>query len=259
MKFFLGTHMPNWLEDRRFVDVPLFVSRRTLARMQAVPRSVTSWALDSGGFTELSMYGKWRTPSEQYVAEVRRFQSEVGRLQWAAPQDWMCEPIITQKTGLTVRQHQKRTVDNFLKLRDMAPDLPFVPVVQGWELSDYLRCVEMYEAAGVNLRAFKTVGVGTVCRRQATDEAAEIMRNLAGLGLKLHGFGFKTKGLLKVQRSMVSADSLAWSFAARMEDPLPGHDRPGPGRPLGHQACSNCPVFALRWRRKLLSKLKKGG
>jgi hypothetical protein len=43
-----------------------------------------------------------------------------------------------------------------------------------------------------------------------------------------------------------------------MSDPIPGHDVPGPGRPLGHQSCSNCPVFALRWRRALMSTLKKG-
>jgi len=52
--------------------------------------------------------------------------------------DWMSEPIMLAKTGLTVAVHQARTVANYLALRDLAPDLPFIPVLQGWRLDDYL-------------------------------------------------------------------------------------------------------------------------
>lgn len=256
MLFYLGTHRPNWLWDARFRNVPLFVSRRTIAPIKTLMRSKTRWALDSGGFTELSLFGKWKTPTKQYITEVRRIRDEVGKLDWAAPQDWMCEPIITQGTGLTVVEHQRRTVDNFLELRSLAPDLPFAPVLQGWKLTDYWRCEEMYDKAGVDLRKEKIVGVGTVCRRQGTAEAERIMRTLASDGLKLHGFGFKQRGVVRAGDAMASADSLAWSFAARMEPALPGHNKPGPGRPLGHNSCANCPVFALQWRRRLLSLLR---
>ncbi len=34
-----------------------------------------------------------------------RYRDEIGCLLWAAPQDWMCEPWITAKTGLTVAEH----------------------------------------------------------------------------------------------------------------------------------------------------------
>lgn len=257
MRFLLGTHRPQWLFEERFRDVPLFVSRRTLAPLRTLHRATTSWALDSGGFTELSLFGEWKTPLKQYVEEVRRIHREVGRLAWAAPQDWMCEPIITKKTGLTVAQHQRRTVQNFLDLRAAAPELPFAPVLQGWTLTDYWRCEEMYAAAGVDLLKEKIVGVGTVCRRQGTAEAERIMRTLASSGLRLHGFGFKTRGLVRAADAMASADSLAWSFSARMEEALPGHDRPGPGRPLGHKQCSNCGVYALLWRKKLLTMLRQ--
>jgi hypothetical protein len=43
----------------------------------------------------------------------------------------MCEPWITAKTGRTVAEHQRRTVDNLVRLRGLAPDLPIIPVVQG--------------------------------------------------------------------------------------------------------------------------------
>src|SRR5205807_2659774 len=111
------------------------------------------WALDSGGFTELRLHGGWLTTAAAYVAAVRRYRDEIGRLEWAAPMDWMCEPFMLAKTGLTVAEHQERTVANYLELRSLAPDLPFVPVLQGWSRDDYRRCATPYEKAGVDLAA----------------------------------------------------------------------------------------------------------
>jgi hypothetical protein len=91
--------------------------------------------------------------------------------------DWMCEPHMTAKTGLTVREHQQRTVENYLRLRDHGP---FIPVLQGWEPGEYLACVELYEQYGVDLTTLPLVGVGSVCRRQSDHEIGWIFRTLAG-------------------------------------------------------------------------------
>jgi hypothetical protein len=48
--------------------------------------------------------------------------------------------------------------------------------------------------------------------------------------------------------SVVSADSLAWSYGARRRPPLP--ECRG-----DHAHCQNCLRYALRWRRKLLDTL----
>jgi hypothetical protein len=254
--FYLGTHRPAWLADPRFRGVPLFVSRASLAGMRRLPRALTRWAADSGGFSELHLHGRWTITPAAYVDELRRYRDEIGRLAWAAPMDWMCEPEILAKTGKTVQQHQRNTVDNLLTLRALAPDLPVIPVLQGWSVVDYWRCQELYDKAGVDLAAEPLVGVGTVCRRQNTMQAGIILRTLAHDRLRLHGFGFKTLGLLDCADVLASADSLAWSFAARREPPLPGHDEPGPGRRAGHKHCNNCPEFALAWRENLLARLR---
>ncbi|MFJ6729632.1 hypothetical protein ACIQPQ_32515 [Streptomyces sp. NPDC091281] len=243
MRFFLGTHQPGWLAT---ANVPLFVSYRRLAHRRILPRAAAPWALDSGGFTELSMHGTWHTPAPVYLAAVRRFRDEIGRMEWAAPMDWMCEPWITGLTGLSVAEHQRRTIDNFLSLRHAAPDLPIVPVLQGWELSDYHRCADDYEKAGVDLAGEPVVGLGSVCRRQATGQAATIVTTLAERGLNLHGFGFKTLGLRSCGHALTSADSLAWSYDARRKPPMPGHT---------HKNCANCLDYALNWRRRALSSL----
>src|SRR5947209_1872444 len=97
MNFYLGTHKPRWLWK---TNVPLFVSRRRLAELGKLYPATCDWALDSGGFTEIQDHGKWTVSSQQYIEEVQRWQAEVGRLQFAAVQDWMCEPFMVVRTGL---------------------------------------------------------------------------------------------------------------------------------------------------------------
>jgi len=61
--FYLGTCQVSWLAT---AGVPLFVSHRRLAPRKTLPRAIAEWALDSGGFTELSLFGEWRTSARQY-------------------------------------------------------------------------------------------------------------------------------------------------------------------------------------------------
>lgn len=247
--FYLGTHHPTWLEQ---TDVPLFIAHQQFEGRRTLPRARGPWALDSGGFTQLSTYGEWTIETRPYVGAVRRYLREVGQLQWASIQDWMCEPEIVAKTGMSVREHQTRTVDNLVELRMLAPELPWLPVIQGWTLGDYLDCVELYAQRGVDLTREPVVGIGSICRRQHTMRAEQIIRHLADDGLRLHAFGFKLTGLPGVTNDIVSSDSLAWSLSARKNAPLEGHDRPGPGRPRGHAKCANCLEYALDWRSKVL-------
>jgi hypothetical protein len=243
--FLLGTHQPGWLAR---LDVPLMVSHRTLRTRQTLPRALGPWALDSGGFTELALHGRWQTTTAAYAAAVARYADQIGRLAWAAPQDWMCEPAMVARTGLSVARHQALTVDNYCTLRQLAPTLPFVPVVQGWDLPSYLACVTRYQASGVDLTAAPLVGLGSVCRRQASGEIAAIAAELARAGLRLHGFGVKLRGLAGYADLLDSADSLAWSYAARRRPPLPGCH--------GHKTCANCPRYALGWRARVLAALE---
>jgi hypothetical protein len=246
-RFYLGTHQPGWLAR---LDIPLFVSHRRLRAYRVLPVARRAWALDSGAFSELAQYGRWTVTPADYVAAVRRYQCDVGKLAWAATQDWMCEPFIVARTGLSVREHQCRTVANYGTLRWLAPDLPFVPVLQGWTVADYLRCLRMYCAAGFDLTCEPLVGLGSVCRRQATEDIAHIVTTLANLGLRLHGFGVKAAGMQRYGQYLASADSLAWSFRGRH---IAGCAHGPPDRLRRPQSESNCLSFALEWRERLLS------
>jgi hypothetical protein len=218
-QYFLGAHRAHWLEQS---PQPLFLSHRTLRRHKALPRAACDWALDSGAFTELSKFGGWLTSAKTYAESVRRYRDEVGRLVFASPQDWMCEPHILKLTGLSVEEHQARTIDNYCELRGIAPDLPWVPVLQGWTTGDYQRHVDAYYDRGVELHELARVGVGSICRRSSVHSICNVLSWLKAEGLKLHAFGLKANALELARDHIVSADSMAWSFSARKEaaDPL---------------------------------------
>jgi len=249
LAFYLGARQPHWLWR---ADFPLFVSHRQLARRRRALRPASCrWALDSGGFTELPLHGRWVTPAEDYAAAVAEYAARIGGLDFAAPQDWMCEPFMIARTGLSVTEHLHRTVDNYLTLRRLTPDLPIMPSVQGWRLADYLACLELYASAGVDLAALPRVGLGSVCRRQSTAEIAVIVIELARRGLRLHGFGVTTGGLHLYGHLLTSADSMAWSYAARRAPALPGC--------TGHRNCANCLAYATRWRAGVLGRYAARG
>lgn len=248
MKFYLGTNKDAWL---KYTAEPLFISNRTLAKRKTLPQALGPWALDSGGFTELSTHGTWTVSAKKYVAFIRRYVNEVGKMEWAAPQDWMCEPWIINKTGLSVAEHQRRTVANYLELRNTDPSLPVIPVLQGWALDDYDKHVDMYAAAGVHLSTLPVVGLGSVCRRQATNEIANIVGRLHARGIRLHGFGVKTSGIGSYGALLTSADSMAWSFTARKQQlRLPQCEHKA-------KTCGDCLVWALLWRDRVVARVRE--
>jgi hypothetical protein len=98
-------------------------------------------------------------------------------------------------------------------------DVYILPVLQGYAPTDYVNHLKAY---GERLKHGAWVGVGSICKRNGDPRA------IAGVllaikrerpDLRLHGFGLKTTALGNpLVRSMLeTADSMAWSFAARIK------------------------------------------
>jgi hypothetical protein len=253
VRFYLGVHHPNWLAE---LDVPMCVSHRWLVGRKTLPRARGPWMLDSGAFTQLSHYEGWATyhdwslhPSDaaKYVRAIRRYADEIGNLDWAAPQDWMCEPGIRRVTGRSVRQHQWLTCQNLLMIRSLlartCSRVRVVPVLTGDTVDDYLRHYDMWTTEfRQDLEEEPLVGLGSVCRLQSTAKIGLVVKKLSHL--PLHGFGVKTLGLARYGDRLVSADSMAWSVDGR---------RTTPGCTPSHKSEANCRRFALEWRERLLA------
>ncbi len=173
--------------------------------------------MDSGAFTEIATHGYYRESVDAYVVQIERWRT-CGNMLAAVSQDYMCEPWIIAKTGLTIADHQRLTIERYDAIR--AKTTAFVmPVLQGFAPSDY---VEHLRAYGARLTPEMWVGVGSVCKRNADpgtiyDVLRAIKRERPDL--RLHGFGLKTTALGDggVFDLLHSADSMAWSFAARRQ------------------------------------------
>jgi hypothetical protein len=241
MRFYLGTHIPAWVER---VDVPWFVSVTRLLDRKS-PLVGRNWVMDSGGFTQIAKYGRYTISESDYHRAIAMHKPGA-----AFCQDWMCEPSMLQRTGLSVQEHQKRTLSSYLSLSGECPEVR--PVLQGWSSKDYARHVQMYQQAGVDMS--QLFGVGSVCSRNGSEEViVNILRlvNRECPGIRLHGFGLKSTALTNghVVSMLESADSMAWSSRGRRTK-LCNWGCPS-------RSCGNCLEFALLWRRKVLAGINR--
>jgi hypothetical protein len=219
MRFFVGLHQPSDAHrfDAAFVSVNRLRNRKS-------DFAVGDWIMDSGAFTEISTHGRYRHDVSEYANQIRRWKS-CGNLIAAVSQDYMCEPFILRITGMTVADHQRMTVERYDALLAEDTGVYIMPVLQGFAPSDYVQHIAMY---GDRLAIGAYVGVGSVCKRNGSPKS--IMAVLYGIrsvrpDLRLHGFGLKKTSLelADIANQLESADSMAWSFAARKAGRSPNH------------------------------------
>jgi hypothetical protein len=214
VKFFVGIPEPSMAQH--FARVCISVNR---TRRRAGPFAVKDWMMDGAGFTQISTHGDYSETPNEYAAEIRR-QKGNGNLVAAVAQDWMCEPRVIRRTGLSVSEYQRRTIERYDDLIACDTGGVYVlPVLQGWTATDYTDHVEAY---GDRLAPGAWVGVGSVCKRNVNP--ISILRVLYAIhgarpDLRLHGFGVKVSSLefQPLRDELATADSMAWSYAARKQ------------------------------------------
>lgn len=213
MKFYVGCHQPSDAQHfaRSFVSINRLRDRRS-------PFGVDHWVMDSGAFTEVTTHGRYRHSVAEYADAAGRWIGN-GALDAIVAQDYMCEPFALARTGLAVLDHQELTIFRYDAL--LAEGLPVyvLPVLQGFTTAEYVAHVYAY---GARLAPGAWVGVGSVCKRQG--RPGDVLGVLAAIhharpDLRLHGFGVKLTSLVHpgVRHELYSADSMAWSYAARRE------------------------------------------
>lgn len=214
MEFFVGLHQPS---DAQHLD-HAFISVNRLKKRKS-PFAVGDWIMDSGAFTTILTHHGYPEDVSVYAAQIKRW-SKNGNLLAAVAQDYMCEAHMLKLTGKTILEHQQMTINRYdaLKLCDVG-GIYILPVLQGYSPADYVRHIEMY---GDRLKQGAWVGVGSVCKRNGDPRAIEsVLMAIKATrpDLRLHGFGLKSTALSSwiVRALLWTADSMAWSFAARKQ------------------------------------------
>jgi len=214
LRFFTGLHQPS---DAQHFDAAFISKSRLMKRKSGF--AVRDWILDSGAFTTILTHGDYPESVVVYAAEIKRW-SKNGNLLAAVAQDYMCEAHMLKITGKTIPEHQQLTIERYDALvKCDTGGIRIMPVLQGYAPEDYARHIEMY---GDRLKHGAWVGVGSVCKRNGDPRAIErVLMAIKALrpDLRLHGFGLKSTALSSwiVRELLYTADSMAWSFAARKQ------------------------------------------
>jgi hypothetical protein len=239
VKFYIGFDSPSYSYK---CHVPYFISARVVINRKKP--LFGDWILDSGGFSELSLYGKYTISEDKYVEAIKRLNPSASFCQ-----DWMVEPMILAKTGGTIKTHQLKTIESYLNLVGKVDNM--LPVLQGQSIEDYLGHIEMYKLAGVSVNGL--FGLGSVCRRQKTKEIVWIINTIKSQypKIKLHGFGVKSTALKNgsVSIALDSADSMAWCYSGYRHKMYCDNCKA--------RNCSHCVKYALGWREQLLQYIEQ--
>lgn len=223
LRFFVGLDRPSDAKhfERCMVSINALHRRRpdgTLKHRKS-DFACREWMLDSGAFTQIKDHGRFVMSCCDYAQAIVRW-SRCSQMVAAVSQDYMCEAPALAKTGLTVKDHQRLTIERYIEILGFVNDATYLmPVLQGYEPWEYVSHLRQY---GWRLREGAWVGVGSVCKRNARID--EIERVLVAIrderpDLRLHGFGVKITALQSdiVRSCLWSCDSMAWSAAARRQ------------------------------------------
>ena len=71
---------------------------------------------------------------QTYAKEIARWKS-CDQLLAASTEDYMCEPLILEKTGLTIPEHQRLTLKRYDELLLYKTGVYILPVLQGYVVS----------------------------------------------------------------------------------------------------------------------------
>lgn len=221
MDFYVGLHQPS--DAQHFDNCCIHVGR---LEGRQKPLGCKKLILDSQAFRILELHGEHRLSPAQYAAigaEIALLCDEIVLV----TQDYMCERYIFQKryehlgVRFTVADHQLLTISRYDALHFHAGQLGLavMPVLQGYAPHEYVDHIRQY---GRRLRSGMWVGVGSVCKRNGSPSSIrDVLYSIkrARPDLRLHGFGLKrtAMGWGWIRNALYSADSMAWSYAARRQ------------------------------------------
>lgn len=260
-EYFVGTDdfQEAYKVDAMISANALIRNNEGVLRTRKAPINVNRWMLDSGAFSQVTKYGDFIMSPEEYVRIAVRFQ-DCGDLACIVTQDYMCEPEVMQflqDTGndASVRIHQRKTVERYIRIMDEAEKqglkVPVMPVLQGWEVEDYVDHLIMYTRmlsdlkyqrcglwknpfmdtphyhghTGELLNTEQWIGIGSTCKRnknpeivsQILDQLSDAMGEFQLSKSRIHLFGFKRTGLRnsRIKDRIYSADSFAYDYGDR--------------------------------------------
>jgi len=206
--------------DRSIDAENIFISAATLWSegkqdfKEWTPPQHSNFMLDCGGFSFFNQFESKEYPfGPEELADLARNLSP----DYVATIDYPCEPTLLKEKGWGVQENIRRTVKNAERCMEINVDSTWLPVIQGFKLSEYKTCIDMMENRGL-IRDF--MAVGSVCVRGKISNIRRIVIGIdkylqsKGYNVKLHYFGLSLNAIKDFDcfLRINSTDSGAWKW-----------------------------------------------
>jgi len=208
--------------DNVLVSAGSMYAKKLSLNRGMIPESTKRLFLDSGGYSFFTRWGKYPFSIEEYVIFAQSIQDEYP-LTEVAIMDFPCEPNTNRSILKSNKERIDNTVQNALSCIDYDPNLPWVPVIQGYTLNEYLYCLDLYKDAKMYHDDFHLWAIGTLCARKKLDGIRSMVVNITDkINAPVHTFGMNYRFLKDPQIffSIYSSDSGAWSYNGRAHEKL---------------------------------------
>jgi hypothetical protein len=225
-------YVPDWQSGLHIPAENVLISAATLwhktrkkfTNPNFLPRTTKRIFIDSGGFTFLTKWEKYPFTIDEFIDFLGILQ-EKQPIEQVAILDYPCEPDVNRSEYKTNFDRIRATVENAVVCFDKAPEINWIPVIQGYYLHEYLDCLSLYEERGIKSEKW---AIGSVCQRRDIAGPRKIITRLKKTmsNKKLHAFGISIRLLkdLQIWNSLFSSDSASWQlyggFAYTIEEKL---------------------------------------
>ncbi len=217
-KFYLSLAAGSQIKTARSLKYPNILINFMTQTNRPPKYEYENLFIDSGGFYSSMHSGGYTKSNDEYLDYIQKWQPRFFALR-----DYPCEPELLRKHNLNVLKNIERTIENHLILIDKIESGLWdihgkpIPVIQGWQISDYLLCIDLFKDVGL-IKDY--MAIGSICRRNQTDVIKDVIlavRDNIPARIKLHGFGVKLTALkdLAIWKALYSVDSGAWDYIAR--------------------------------------------
>lgn len=229
-RFYFTVHPGDMIRGRIIMDCHIMLvasacwdNERGRFKISRPPADhISSICIDSGGFTAAKRWGRYPWTIAQYAEWIGQMSRDVI-LDFCAVMDYACEPTVNRSILATNQSRIEATIENEIACKEVAPGLPWLPVLQGDNLAE--RTYDLDRRREMGLRPTDYAGIGSVCGRGAHG-ARQVVKFYADRlpGVKYHGFGMHIQALDDdaVYGVVKSWDSYSWNWGRGQK----GVDRP---------------------------------
>ena len=172
--------------------------------------------LDSGGFSFFTKYSDYPFELNKYIEWIHNMnEANDGKVNYCAIRDYPCEPLINRASISTNKERIEKTVQNAIECIDTDNTINWMPVLQGYDLEEYLSCLDLYKDVGI---IEDILAIGSMCRRTDIKTIEKIIRSIKKeYNGKIHLFGLTMNALKSkyIVDNTFSCDTIGYTFMCK--------------------------------------------